>query len=710
MPNVSFSSINVLNGNELGDTPQVSLQTSGKKTARGSETLLIFLDFPNASPTTCAELARTLSDGYTRSPGGMTSALRLAVKLANDKAIQFNKGAPPSSRLEGSISCALITTDGVVIAQAGPALAFARASTGAFETIAPFGDGPAQVVGMTPSIDVHFNNFAPQAGDVFVLTGARSYIDVSDSLVNVCMGKGDARMVAGYLNANVKQGRMVGVAISVEGANAPAVSALAPKAAAPEPEPAGMPAPIAASTVTAATVAATTSKSAGSDIAASVSHAGESMKAGVSQASKSIQRSLSSFGGKLLPEESPVEVAQRSKTTTFILAAIAILLPILIGVMVGVLYFQFSGEAERLQARSNALAAVEAVKATNDPAQVKAGWAKALQLIADYEAKSPDDTTTFADARMAARTQLDQISQVTRVNTTALAQFDTVAPRRIAASSLGIYTLDLQNNTGEYYVLNPERNAVTGKKVQITFGEGMTATTTLNDVAWATTTGDRWRTEGAVYFSAGDVWEYSSATGRAAPIKIPVNADATPGTVQSGELYNNSVYLLDRGVGQIWRFPLAGDELGTGNSYFRSPYRPLQESLDMAIDGAIYVLQQNGAVLKYFGRQPVQFTIGGLPEPFNRVAAIAVSGDDPNRGSVFVLDAGAGSVIELSKTGQFIRQYRGNGDEWVNALDMSLDPTSNTMYVATQDRLFSFAVQLPPPPPATPEVTPTATQ
>lgn len=706
MPNVSFSSINVLNGNELGDTPQVSLQASGKKSARGSETLLIFLDFPTASPSTCADLARTLSDGYSRSPGGMTSALRLAVKLANDRAIQLNKGAPPATRLEGSISCALITTETVVVAQAGPALAFARASTGAFETIAPYGDGPTQVVGMTSAIDVHFNNFSPQAGDVFVLTGARSYVDVSDSLVSMCMGKGDARMVAGYLNANVKRGRMVGVAISVDGANVPAGAAALPKADTPEPEPEGMPV---AATAAAATVVATAAKSAGSSTAAPAAPPGDVMRASLNQATRSIQRSLSSFGGKLLPDESPVEVAQRSKTTTFILASIAILLPILIGVIVGVLYFQFSGEAERLQARSNALAAVEAVKATNDPAQVKAGWAKALQLIADYEAKSPDDRTSFADARMAARAQLDQISLVTRVDTTALTQFDSTAPRRIAASALGIYTLDMAANTGEYYVLNPERNAVTGKKVQITFGDGVTPTTKLSDVAWATTTGDRWRTEGAVYFSNSDIWEYSSATGRAAPIKIPVNADATPGTVQSGELYNNSVYLLDTGVGQIWRYPLAGDELGTGNSYFRSPYRPLQESVDMAIDGAIYVLQQNGAVLKYFGRQPVQFSIAGLPEQLNRVAAIAVSGDDPNRGSVFVLDGGAGSVIELSKAGQFIRQYRGNGDEWMNAIDMSLDPTSNTMYVATQDKLFSFAVQPPPAPPATPEPTPTPT-
>jgi hypothetical protein len=226
-------------------------------------------------------------------------------------------------------------------------------------------------------------------------------------------------------------------------------------------------------------------------------------------------------------------------------------------------------------------------------------------------------------------------------------------------------------------------------------------------VAWATTTANRWRTEGAVLFNTGQIFEYSSATGRASPIPIPANADATPVQVQAGELYNNTVYLLDTGAGQIWRYRLAGDKLGSGDSYFRSPYNPLKESLDFAIDGAIYVLQRNGAILKYFSRQPMQFTVTGLPnQQWNRVAAIALSGDDPNRGSLFVLDAGNGSVVELTKTGRFVRQYRGMQDEFLDAEDMSLDTTSNTLYVVTRDRLYSFTVR--PSAPPQPEATPTA--
>jgi hypothetical protein len=692
MANVTFSSINVVNGVELGDTPQVLMRQAGKRSARGGETLILFLDFPSASPSAFADVARVLGDGFARAPGGVTSALRLAIKLANDRILQLNRGTPPSQRLEGSLSCALISGEGVVIAQAGPALAFARSASGAFEVIAPYSEGASQVVGITPALDVHFNNIVPQPGDVFVLTGARSCIGVSDALVGACMSKGDARMVAGYLNANVKQGRMAGVALSVMGAAA----APLPTAAAP--------------VVTAPRVAGPTAASPAVSPAAApaASPVGESVMSGVNQAARSIQRSVTAFGGRLLPQETPAEAAQRSRTTTFLLAAIAVLIPVAVAVAVAVLYFQFSGEAERLQMRNSALAQVQAASSVADPAQARADWGKALELIAAYESSNPQDVATFGAAKAQARERLDQIGQITRVQPALLTALEGDAPRRIAASALGIYVLTPETNAAEYYVLNADRSGTTGKKVSIAMGDGVTTTSSLADVAWATTIDDRWRTEGAVFFGTDVLYEYSSATGRAMPMSIPATADATPQQIKAGELYNNTVYLLDVGVGQIWRYPAGVDGLAEGNSYFGSPFSTLRDGVDFAIDGAIYVLKGNGAILKYFSRRPLDFSTSGLPETPQRAVAIATSTtSDPNRGVLYVLDAGTGSVIELTKTGQFIRQYRGDNDEFVDAQDMSFDGTSNTLYVATRGSLYSFLVQPPPAPPApTPTQTP----
>lgn len=694
MYDVSFSSINVINGEELGDTPQVSLHVVGKRAAREGERLVVFLDLPTASPSTCADIARALHDAFMRAPGGVTSALRLAIKLANDRVVQLNKGAPPSRRLEGSISCALVTGDGLIIAQAGPAIAYARSDAGAFEVVAPYPATPAQVVGISPSVDVQFNNFAVQPGDVFVLTGSRSTLGVSDELIRVCMGKGDARMVAGYLNANVKRGRMIGVALSVDAAPG------ATKPASPHP------ARSSAETGSAARRAEAPSVPVASAQAAAPATA--TIAAAVNQAARSVQRSLSVLGARLLPRETPDEVEQRSRAATFLLAAIAVLIPIVVAVIVAVLYLQFSGEAERIRLRNDAQAQVEAARAANDPAQAKANWARALEMISEYEAKNPQDRAAFDEAKAQARARLDEIGQVTRVQPILLAVLEGSAARRIAASALGVYVLNRDANSADYYVLNADRTGTTGKKVSITFGEGVTTTPiALVDIAWATTAENRWRTEGAVLFAAGQIFEYSSATGRASPIPISTNADATPVRVQAGELYNNTVYLLDTGVGQIWRYRLAGDRLGSGDSYFRSPYNPLKESLDFAIDGAIYVLQRNGAILKYFSRQPMQFTVTGLPDQqWSRVAAIALSGDDPNRGSIFVLDAGSGSVVELTKMGQFVRQYRGAQDEFIDAQDMAFDVTSNTLYIATRERLYSFTAR--PPAPQQPEAAPKA--
>lgn len=704
MVNVSFSSIHVVNGEELGDTPQVSLQMSGKRTTHSGETLLIFLDLPNASPAACADIARTLNDAYERAPGGLTSALRLAINLANDRIIQLNKGVPPNQRLEGSISCALVTAESIIIAQAGPAIAFARADSGAFEVIAPYAESSiAQVVGVNPSVDVQFNNFFAQPGDVYVLTGLRSTVGVSDALISACMAKGDARMVAGYLNANVKRGRMIGVALSVDVApDAPAASSS--KVAAPRltrTAASGSTSPASSPPATRA-IAATDASPIPARPALRPALRSEAVRASVNQAARSIQRSLSALGGRLLPQEGPVEAEQRARTITFLLAAIAVLIPIAVAVLVTVLYFQFSGEAERLQLHSQAWAKVEAAMAAPDEALAKQRWSEALAAMADYEQKS-EDAVTFGEARAMARARLDEINRVTRVRPIYLAELEGNTPRRIAASALGVYVLNAAEHSAEYYVLNTDRTGIAGKKVAITFSKGLTTSVPLADIAWATTNANRWRTEGAVLFSNTQIYEYSSATGRASPLPIPADADATPVQVQAGELYNNTVYLLDTGAGQIWRYPLAGNALGRGNAYFRAPYNPLRESLDFAIDGAVYVLQRNGAVLKYFNRQPVQFAVTGLPEPLNRVVAIAASGNDPNRGSLYLLDAGTGSVVELNKSGQFVRQYRGEGEEFLDAQDMTLDGTSNTLYIVAGNRLFGMTV----PPPATPREMPT---
>ncbi len=681
----SYSAVNVRHGQELGETPQAVSFLSGRHSGHAGQRLFIFLDFPGASASLCAELARVLMDGFNNAQGGVTSALRLGIRLLNDRVMQLNRGALPSRRIEGSVACALITeAQNVIIARAGPAITFARAANGAFEAHHPDPQTLSACIGQTVPVEVQFDHFQPQIGDVFVLTGARSTQGVSDALVRACMSKGDARMVAGYLNANVKDGQMVALVFSVDESPTPAVPPVAAPAAqgAPQPQRASSDA-----TTERPRAAAPSARAAPAAASALVG----ALRRGLIQIGRAVRKGASAFVAQLLPDDPPAPAVDSARVITFLLAAIAVILPIVIGVTVGVLYFQLSGEAERLRLRTEAQTQLEIARQSTDPTQVRLNWDRALQLISQYQSLAPEDAATFEGAQQEARARLDQLQQITRVRPNLLARLSD-GNRRIAAASLGAYVLDVDGQSASYFVLNAERTAVIGEPTPIQLdGQPPVA-----DIAWATTANNRWRTEGLVLFSINRVLEYSSATGRTAPLQLPVNADTTPLRVQAGELYNNTVYLLDTQVGQIWRYRLGGDAFTQGDSYFRSPFRTLQDSLDMAIDGAIYVLQRNGAVLKYFNRQPVEFIITNLPEPLQNPVAIAVRGLDPNRGSVLVLDSASGSVIELTKSGRFVRQLRGENDELVGAIDFSLDFSSDTLYVITPTALYNFV--LPPEP------------
>ena len=90
---------------------------------------------------------------------------------------------------------------------------------------------------------------------------------------------------------------------------------------------------------------------------------------------------------------------------------------------------------------------------------------------------------------------------------------------------------------------------------------------------------------------------------------------------------------------------IGGESLKSEAPYFRSAFESLKGAIDLGIDGAVYVLTQNGTVQKFFNKAPQPFSITGLPEPIGRAAALVVTGGDPERGNVYVLDAQAGTVL-----------------------------------------------------------------
>ncbi len=410
-------------------------------------------------------------------------------------------------------------------------------------------------------------------------------------------------------------------------------------------------------------------------------------------AARSVQRSLQAFGAQLLPARPSGAGRERSRATIFLLAAIAVLLPIVVAVIVSLLYFQLSGEAERQQLqRPPGNRSRQPRRRRTLPRSSKAGpppWMPSRRT----RRSGPTTPSRLSKTRLWLRRNWTKRTGSRASRRIRLAELSpAVGQRRIGAASLGVYTLDTGANTAEYYVLDATRASITGKPVPIQLSSVVTPPNTANDVAWATPSSNRWRTEGAVFFGNNTIYEYSTATSQVTPIALPDVNDTQPGLVVAGELYNDTSYLLDTQIGQIWRYTYQANTFTRADTYFRSPFTLLKDGVDMAIDGSIYVLTKNGAVSKFFNRAPVPFNITNLPVPLGTVVAIAVSGMDSNSGNVFVADGKSGAIFMLTKSGAFARQFRGVDDAFVGLQDISLDLTSNTLYVVTADRLYSFKV------------------
>ena len=161
MATVTHANIHVENGQESGDSSRMAVHVLPKRGARAGETLVMFLDAPNAPANVCAAVLKMLRDGYANAPGGVTSALRLAIKLANDHLVEVNRGA--TRPIEGSITCAVVGDASAVLAQCGPALTYVRTTEGVFERIEPQGVAAGQLVGRSSTVDVYFDNVAHQA-------------------------------------------------------------------------------------------------------------------------------------------------------------------------------------------------------------------------------------------------------------------------------------------------------------------------------------------------------------------------------------------------------------------------------------------------------------------------------------------------------------------------------------------------------------------
>lgn len=158
--------------------------------------------------------------------------------------------------------------------------------------------------------------------------------------------------------------------------------------------------------------------------------------------------------------------------------------------------------------------------------------------------------------------------------------------------------------------------------------------------------------------------------------------------------YLNNLYLLDSSTGLLWKYPASDSSYGKGTNQVNIDNVDLKNSVSLAIDGYIYVLKDDGTVIKLLkGIREASFNLQTLPgnDKIAKPLKIMTSQNDNN---LYILDGGVKNhqnarVVEFDKNGAFVKQYA-LPDKLNQLKDAVIKPSEKKLWLLSASTVYEF--------------------
>jgi hypothetical protein len=153
------------------------------------------------------------------------------------------------------------------------------------------------------------------------------------------------------------------------------------------------------------------------------------------------------------------------------------------------------------------------------------------------------------------------------------------------------------------------------------------------------------------------------------------------------------VYTLDTANSQIWRYPFAVTGYNPRSEGYFQPTAPdFHHAVAFAMDGTdVFVLQSDGTVDKYDNQALRQPFTAQLRTPFKHATLITT---DPGLKDLWIADPATGRIIQLDKSGTYVRTYESgtHSFSFSTITSIAIGPDGNTLYVVAGNILYKFNV------------------
>jgi hypothetical protein len=400
------------------------------------------------------------------------------------------------------------------------------------------------------------------------------------------------------------------------------------------------------------------------------------------------------------PRQAGTQAMRQPQTasTLKLLRNIAIAIPIIIIIIVSVSYLQKGRirEAEYQEFVAAAQSKFEQAQAVGDTTSALGLMAEAEKSLVQAEQIKPETQPEIIELRRQMAEHADKIGHVQRLYyLPQLRQYTDAGTflNRIVVQGVEVYVLDTGNDriyhhrlddTGEALLPDDDSVVMTARGQTV---ENITVADLLG-ITWMETGGNR-QTSDLILLNSTGLLEYNPNWGITTSTLAGGEALVLPQVVDS---YFGNFYILDPQGNKLWRYrPTADGYSAPPESYFPDGSTTnLGGAVDLAIDGSIYILYQDGRIAKFLGGQPEGFNVSGLDIPFKNPVSIFTA---PNEDALhlYIADAGNQRIVQLNKDGSFVRQFKprpGEAVSFANLQDIYVDEISSRMYILDSNNLY----------------------
>lgn len=676
-------------GQDQAYLPGVHILAAPKRAARGraGERLILQLSLP-AEITLSADqqhhLLNELAEGYFRSPGSITSALREQIERLNAYFLQLNqKGVPAAVRL----SAVSVREDRATLAQCGPLQAFLLGAE-----IEHFYDpqGAGRGLGLSSNTDIRFYQRELTPGATLLLVpdlpggwNEKTLSNVSGQKLSTLrrrfLSEAGPNLQSVMVVAQPGAGKL-SLMTSFE-SEAPARSAVpaqpqrtkasqpttaweqveVPQDAQPLPPESYVDAPDEKAVV----IEPVQQPEEDSSFS--------QLRANISALAGDFGAKVSPFLRKVLLRVLPDDPAFNLPRNT--LAIIAIVVPLAVVVLVSVIYLQFGRGQLYANYLAQAQSAAAAAEAREDPAEVRQAWEIAVYYATRavaYEKEGDAAEQMLADAQLA----LDGLDSIERVDfqPALFANLPSATNiTRLAATSTDVYMLDSTTGsvlraflTGGGYELDDDFHCEPGPY-------GSYIVSNLIDLALLPR-GNELDADLVAMDANGNLL-YCIVGERPLAISL-IPPDINWGLPNAIAVESNNLYVLDPVTNAVWIY--FGEEqsyVGAPRFFFGAQVPNMQHSLDLSLDGVtLYLLDFDGHIsVCDFSEDIEEPTTCTDPAPFTDTRAgreggaqisdanfLQIQLTDPPEPSVYLFDPVVPAVYQFSNRLNLVRQFRTN--------------------------------------------------